>query len=237
MQDTNQNNPEPKQFFDIKGPSNPDPTSRPVINNDPVQADPMVSSSSSIPISDGTQAPSEPVVNSPSPDPSQSISVKSDEPTLETAAQLGGAEPSEISYNEPAVEAKSEEPTSLPSLPTDASSTIETPEVTSPAPAPPVVPEEAVPSSEPVPAPALPETPPPSISEEAALTQPLTQPADHSASIVSNPIQETIKNEADAIAKAKSKKKVFNLNTIIGIFILVLLIVTAFIVYKYKIGK
>lgn len=43
MQDQTKNNPDQKQYFDIKGATNPDPTSRPVVNNNPIQEDPMVS--------------------------------------------------------------------------------------------------------------------------------------------------------------------------------------------------
>src|ERR1035438_8320480 len=46
MQDPLQKNSDSRQYFDIKRPSNPDPTSRPVINNEPIQSDPMVSSRS-----------------------------------------------------------------------------------------------------------------------------------------------------------------------------------------------
>lgn len=38
-----QQNKDDKQYFDIKKPSKPDPTSRPVINSEPIQTDPMVS--------------------------------------------------------------------------------------------------------------------------------------------------------------------------------------------------
>ncbi len=43
MQDQTKNNPNQKQYFDIKSSPNPDATSRPVVNSDPIQVDPMVS--------------------------------------------------------------------------------------------------------------------------------------------------------------------------------------------------
>ena len=46
---TQKQTPNTKQYFDIKGPANPDPTSRPVINSSLAQNDPMVSVNNPIP--------------------------------------------------------------------------------------------------------------------------------------------------------------------------------------------
>lgn len=43
MQDNTNNTSNKKQYFDIKAAPKPDPTSRPVVNNVPIQEDPMVS--------------------------------------------------------------------------------------------------------------------------------------------------------------------------------------------------
>jgi hypothetical protein len=47
MQEPKQKKSETKQYFDIKSSSKPDPTSRPVINNEPIQSDPMMSAHNS----------------------------------------------------------------------------------------------------------------------------------------------------------------------------------------------
>ena len=46
MQDPKQKQPGAKQYFDIKGPTRADATSRPGINNEPIQSDPMVTATS-----------------------------------------------------------------------------------------------------------------------------------------------------------------------------------------------
>jgi hypothetical protein len=229
MQDSPQDS-DKKQYFDIKGPSNPDPTSRPVINSDPIQADPMVSPTAgdatsvdssagdSIPVSSASTT-SEPASNS-----------------VEVPDVPGGADPEAVVYKDP-------EPKTTEDAKVDVS------ESTSPAgdenketvPVTSSVADGETDSDKPLTDSAEPdkeatsasENSSPSESDKPSAIDNPALPTDVLAGQPSTP--QAVTPAVSAAAKPAKNDKM--LKTIIGVLILILLVVTALIVYKFKIGK
>ena len=221
MQDSDpkQNN---KQYFDIMSSPKPNPTSRPVINNDPVQSDPMVSTTtagvaasqttkaeqSEVGESIGAPIVAVPQENTTPPSPEENI-------TVDIPEVPGDADPDAVQYEVP-TKPNTEEPVQPNDV--DADKLL----------------ENTAPTNTNVEVPgdtnnAQPE--PSQSSPEQAQTQTTTEAQ---PTIDSTPTQ-AVQSQHVVSHNPKSKKAL--IKTIIGIIILIILIVAAFLVYKYKIGK
>lgn len=248
MQDQKQSGSDNKQYFDIKPFSNPSPTSRPVINNKPVIDDPMVSParigddievvSSSKPEYDFVEENSvnnalnkvdDNVFADQQFSSSGAVTNNAVEPETPIAEPEVTTDPSSVNFAKSAAkeELETEKPVSafaisqmenIPTEPINSNTTLTQTSITTESQANPV-------------------------SDQSKADQP--QPVQNSQNTESTPqdsvnlATEMPQNISPHIVSTNPKtlKDHFNLKTIIGIVILILIVVGALVVYKFKIGK
>jgi len=267
MQDPLQNSSEDKHYFDIKGPAKPDPTSRPVINNEPLQTDPMVSVTSPTP-SEG-EADAEPIdgnveTEDPTSQSEGTVTSTIDNQTSETISGVedktevpqsdqtepgdtpvpdlpGGSNPDAVEYKTPEPDKTSEEATTPPAD-SDAAPTVELSSVET----------ESEKSSDDSVVPG--DTP--KVEHIAEATQDETRAEDSSedtghatdtdavtsevTSLPDSPAAAAVPPAVVEPSKAKKAgkfKQDLGLKIVIAILILILIGITAFFVYKYKTGQ
>jgi len=213
-----------KQYFDIKGPSNPDPTSRPVINTEPIQVDPMVST---------TQTPAQ------APDLSSNVMSNGDlDLSLPDLPEDNATTPGNTSQSEPKIAATTAIATppvvntvntnevSQPSTETASSSvnqsdtaTIDTQPSTSTAATSTVKSDTELNQSKPI---------------STSLLQPIEKPKVNDTT-VTTPIE--TKPKIDQSVHVQKHNNHLMLKVLLGFLILVVIGLTSYLVYKVKFGQ